>query len=642
MTKTIMMFIGFLLVLPILPWLPLGISLKGKVIIALESFAIAGAVMAAAVYLPLWQSLLIGLLVLIMTGYFTVKYGLPSWAAEAEWLEGDEDRSETANAPKKRFGKSWIKRKQMPKEIDYKLIQEQADTEKPDPIESKQNMAVAVEEKKAPAAANETIMFEAKKEDAAQMDDEKTPLPQLNDLEEIGELAWPEENHFKEKMEKEQEMESEDELEELELLFAEDKAVIKETDEEVRPEDEDNWLNTLDESADIKHSEDTKPAEDESDLYLLELFEEEEKEDRKKIEILDHEEIQLSDDKEKEEGLADYVEKTEERNEQYLSSLFEEDLIEAENDIEETIPEMERAFLLESENEETKAEDIDLTEDDMIKEKEVFLTEEEEQKEEAESEQEDLPENNAPASLVEEVSLLKPEHEETKTKDIDLAEGDIITEKEAFLTEEEEQKKEADSEQEDLPENSAPASSLEEEFLLEPENEETEAEDFDLAEEDVITEKEAFLTEEEERKEEADSEQEDLPESNVPYSMEEEVHDKPEAAEEKEPRRLSPEWLHIIVQEIEVKQKALPYEEVESVMKHYLQAPLHDRDYYIIGRMLTAFYMANDEPLQALALADELEHRLRAYPVLVEEIINMKEIVLNQSLETGERDEKKQ
>lgn len=93
MTKSVMMFIAFLLILPILPWLPLGITFKGKMIIALESFAIASMIMLAVSYVPWWQGLLLSVLIIALTGYFTMKYGLPAWVAETvEEQEENEER----------------------------------------------------------------------------------------------------------------------------------------------------------------------------------------------------------------------------------------------------------------------------------------------------------------------------------------------------------------------------------------------------------------------------------------------------------------------------------------------------------------------------------------------------------------------
>ncbi|WNS81809.1 hypothetical protein RRU94_13685 [Domibacillus sp. DTU_2020_1001157_1_SI_ALB_TIR_016] len=516
MTKTVMLFIGFLLILPILPWLPLGVSLKGKLIIAIESFAIAGAILLTTAYLPLWQSFLIGFLFFVMTGYFTVKYGLPAWAAEAESFTDSDPADDFSSQPKKPFGEALFTRKKGTHEPEDVLFQKEQVEKKPEPEEQKQEgQGTRAEEKDALMADKEDI-FNVTKEPVQEADALETLL---NEQDELEELTWFKEDHLEESTEKKEE----NELEELELLFFNTEADHK-TAENVHTDD---WLEEMNENNHLEVESDIKSVEGEEagDLYLLELFEEEESEKKKETEIFDREEIPISDDKERE---AKHLEETEKLNKHYLNDLlkeeFNESKAESAEESEDTIPELEKKLLLELEGKETEKEDIHLAEEDMVEENEVFLSNKEEQEE---------------ADFVEEV----------------------------------------------WGNNHAVVHSNEEIHSI---TNDSEAEEF------------------------------------------------------QSPPRLSPEWLHLIVQEIEIKQKALPYMEAESVMQRYLQSRLHDRDYYVIARMLVAFYMANGHSFEAVQLLEKLKQRLGAYPVLIEEMKSIKEIILNQSVETGERDEEKQ
>jgi hypothetical protein len=89
MTNVIMVVVAFFLVLPILFWLPLGFSLKGKIILALQSAVTAIGVVMLAPYVLFWQNALIFSLILFIASYFTLKYGVAKWT-----IDGHEDEIE--------------------------------------------------------------------------------------------------------------------------------------------------------------------------------------------------------------------------------------------------------------------------------------------------------------------------------------------------------------------------------------------------------------------------------------------------------------------------------------------------------------------------------------------------------------------
>jgi hypothetical protein len=83
MINMIMVVVAFLLVLPILIYLPLKLSLRGKLFITLQCLAVAAGAIALFPYVPLWQNGLLVSLMLFMAGYFTVKYGAANWAIDS-------------------------------------------------------------------------------------------------------------------------------------------------------------------------------------------------------------------------------------------------------------------------------------------------------------------------------------------------------------------------------------------------------------------------------------------------------------------------------------------------------------------------------------------------------------------------------
>lgn len=515
MTKSVMMFLAFLLILPILPWLPLGISLKGKLIIALESLAIASGIMLAVSYLPWWQGVLIGLLVFIMAGYFTLKYGLPVWAADMVKVEGEYEENKTK---KKRF--SFSKK-----------------------VEEKPELLIHTENKNAPIAQKSILENDTQNEveqeipEVLMVDKKQNALEQEdNHLEPLEELSWADDQAKLQDSEYQKEEEElpvlDMELEEEELLAhfesVEQVETIEEIDQEQSDEDLEGWLEIK------KMDYEAVPAENvdnEEDFYLKELFEEESAA-LNQMEAPQKEESGVQDEElpllELDEVLPEEPDEKEDLEADYLAELFED--------------EPERAA-------------VDETEDDLLKDQ------------------------------------VHPEVEDEEILP-------VLSESKEEFSEEELEKIELDS-------SSEPASLEEAQLELEEEAELS-----------------TYLNEQTASEEPSEETAQAKPEPLV-----ESVTERP---------FLSAEWLHIIRQEIAIKQQALPYQQAEELMLKYLNAPLHDRDYYTIARMLLAFYAANGETLQAMLFTDVLKERLNNHPALIEEIESIKEFIIKQSMETGE------
>ncbi|WP_046178658.1 hypothetical protein [Domibacillus tundrae] len=647
MTKTVMMFIGFLLILPILPWLPLGISLKGKLIIALESFAIAGAIMMTIAYLPLWQGVLIGLLIFIMVGYLTLKYGLPVWSAEAIHLEETEDKETDFNG-------QTIKRLQLPffkKNVSVPPEQMLIHTDeknkgKPDSFEKKQDGSVENSQGiDTVSAADHAAAPSAEKIPVEDVGKEVVSNHEQDDPDVLKELTWSNEAADRgEITDPKREDEPESDLEELDLLFshanAEDKHEAEEAETEPVDENEDDWLEVLSEAGEKEttvNNSGTLYEVDEKATYLQKLFSEESASLDEK-EAIESESVGFEETKEKtiNETLEDSSEEMDELDERYLNDLFKEELdseteTSSEEEDLETIKELEEDLVLEYDD--SNIEQLPADPDGQEK-----LSETSEESEELPLIQKDRASANSLDETLEDSSEEMDELDERYLNDLFKEELDSETET---------------SSEEDL----ETIKELEEDLVLEyddsnieqltanPDGEEKLSETSEKSGELPFIQKDhdsanAFL---EEDIVENDND-ETLPHETVdnePVPQESELG---ETEQKQEPERslLSPDWLHIIVQEIAIKQKVLPYSEAEELMLSYLKAPLHDRDYYVIARMLLAFYVANDEPLQAIRFADQLMIRLQAYSVLIEEIKSIKEMVTNQTMKTGERDEEKQ
>ncbi|MGG3450846.1 hypothetical protein [Domibacillus aminovorans] len=96
MIHIIMSVIAFFLVLPLLIYLPIGLTMKGKLVIALQCLAVAIGAIVLFPYVPIWQTGLLVFLVLFFAGYFTVKYGAINWAIDSGTVWEEEHEREFA------------------------------------------------------------------------------------------------------------------------------------------------------------------------------------------------------------------------------------------------------------------------------------------------------------------------------------------------------------------------------------------------------------------------------------------------------------------------------------------------------------------------------------------------------------------
>ncbi len=96
MIHIIMAVIAFFLVLPLLIYLPIGLTMKGKLVIALQCLAVAIGAIVLFPYVPIWQTGLLVFLILFLAGYFTVKYGAINWAIDSGTVWEEEHEREFA------------------------------------------------------------------------------------------------------------------------------------------------------------------------------------------------------------------------------------------------------------------------------------------------------------------------------------------------------------------------------------------------------------------------------------------------------------------------------------------------------------------------------------------------------------------
>lgn len=102
MTQLIMASIAFLLVLFTLPWLPVQITMKGKIVLVAVSAGLAAFLLFSLSLFTLWPSLLAYMLLALAAAYAAGTYGFPIWALEEthpemQWIEEELE----LNDPKK-------------------------------------------------------------------------------------------------------------------------------------------------------------------------------------------------------------------------------------------------------------------------------------------------------------------------------------------------------------------------------------------------------------------------------------------------------------------------------------------------------------------------------------------------------------
>ncbi|PAQ16338.1 hypothetical protein CD798_01710 [Bacillaceae bacterium SAOS 7] len=71
MIEIVLLIIAFILIIPLLPWLPLKLNWKGKVIFVFLALISAGALLVSQPFIPLWQS---GLLAFGFVAFVTVLF----------------------------------------------------------------------------------------------------------------------------------------------------------------------------------------------------------------------------------------------------------------------------------------------------------------------------------------------------------------------------------------------------------------------------------------------------------------------------------------------------------------------------------------------------------------------------------------
>lgn len=96
MTQLIFIIAAIVLVLSILPWLPLHITFKGKLVLVTISGVLAAFLLLSLSFLAVWQSILLYIVLAAAASYVTGIYGLPVWALkepdlEIHWIEKEPE-----------------------------------------------------------------------------------------------------------------------------------------------------------------------------------------------------------------------------------------------------------------------------------------------------------------------------------------------------------------------------------------------------------------------------------------------------------------------------------------------------------------------------------------------------------------------
>ncbi|OCA92394.1 hypothetical protein [Pseudobacillus wudalianchiensis] len=564
MTRLVLMLMAFFLAIPILYFLPLGLTITGSFLLLSIALLIAGGSVFMEPYVPLWQNVLVCLLLVAAMAYFLFKY--KGHKIMSEWPGNKEESPD----------EDWL-------EIEGEM------TEK-----KEEKRLAQIEEPSLKASLFETNMNQT----IGQTEQETKPLyidKEANKLEAGAEQLY-------EQVELEPAAGKEAvPTEEAEALEADLESLL------AREEELSIFDQETPEETDVPHGH------EEEHYYLESLFDEIIEEEKHEPSMSRTEEKNLEADREIAfeniaEQEADYIAP--------LNHLDFDELFEAESDMEEKTEMMEA--LAPKEDEEAPSAVNKLEEAD-------FLYGEEEIKERLLEQEEFLHEWE---SEIEEPADSK--------EIVDTA--DELTEEEMGNTHQEGDQPlivERDESAPMLPESEVNDEQPEEE--LEKHNQEEaqlptlESEEPTLVLSEAEANNEEQLPEEEELEEHAQGEFHPSTlklDESVPALPEEAADDEEHLEEEimeslpEEVERapLSREWLHIIIQELELKKELWTFAAAEEAIQGYLRAPLNDRDYYTFAKLLLSFYVEKGAFEKASNWTAELKDRFSAYPIIIQEL----------------------
>ncbi|AGE23221.1 hypothetical protein GHH_c27100 [Geobacillus sp. GHH01] len=93
-----------------------------------------------------------------------------------------------------------------------------------------------------------------------------------------------------------------------------------------------------------------------------------------------------------------------------------------------------------------------------------------------------------------------------------------------------------------------------------------------------------------------------------------------EEESERPARMIGPEVVQAIVLELRLNRRRLGAADYERCIRRCLDAPLSDRDYYVLARLLMEHYVVEQQYGKLAAWLEELADRFRAYPAVAEEL----------------------
>ncbi|WP_060787989.1 hypothetical protein [Geobacillus zalihae] len=93
-----------------------------------------------------------------------------------------------------------------------------------------------------------------------------------------------------------------------------------------------------------------------------------------------------------------------------------------------------------------------------------------------------------------------------------------------------------------------------------------------------------------------------------------------EEESERPARMIGPEVVQAVVLELRLNRRRLGAADYERCIRRCLDAPLSDRDYYVLARLLMEHYVVEQQYGKLAAWLEELADRFRAYPAVAEEL----------------------
>ncbi|KAF0994288.1 hypothetical protein [Geobacillus sp. TFV-3] len=131
---------------------------------------------------------------------------------------------------------------------------------------------------------------------------------------------------------------------------------------------------------------------------------------------------------------------------------------------------------------------------------------------------------------------------------------------------------------------------------------------------------------------EQSTERRDLEEEGQMESRREEESERPA-------RMIGPDVVQAVALELRLNRRRLGAADYERCILRCLDAPLSDRDYYVLARLLMEHYVAEQQYGKLAAWLEELADRFRAYPAVAEELALWRQFAATLANSWGEQDE---